>query len=361
MDSIIYKELTNEYEILYLIYYRSKNQHRSQKWFKFLNIIIRKLRKMLKLQIDINRLQETMTKRVEYKSKQIVSLANHLESQIFTDAYWSFNSILALGQFITLGFALIGALAKINELLIKIPGVKQKKQWLNIPGPQMLQSREMHRDCRRDICLADDLGEEVSDDYDSKEDLRSIASLRPKPVFDKPESRSETSTLLEKPESKSRSTTPSSLEKPDVAKEDKEVENEKENENEAEIEVEKKKRRMDTIDDIFGEPSKKKKKKKKRTSTIDDIFEDSSKKEKKKDREKVKIKVNIKEMELQKELEKELDLQNEKEQEQEQEKDKEQENKQEKETEVKSIKEKAKDKDKEKSVKKKRKNSPLML
>ncbi|KAF6069284.1 hypothetical protein FOB64_003312 [Candida albicans] len=131
MDKSTFKQLTNEYDILYLIYHRSKNQHRQQIWFKYLNMMIRNLRKILKLQIDINRIRTTTTTtttkdKIDYKTNQIIQYSNKI-LKLMKSSYWNYNSILVLGQYITLGLGLIGSLSKITHLIINgINGVQKR-------------------------------------------------------------------------------------------------------------------------------------------------------------------------------------------------------------------------------------------
>ena len=156
MDGKTYKSLTTEYDTLYLLYHKSKNQHHNQKWFMYLNIMIRTLRKILKLQIDIQRIKKS-PKKIEYKKKQIVTLCNKI-IKISRDAYWAYNSILALGQFITLGFSLLGSLSKIHSLILNVPGVNGKKL-------QLIESVSKAENLVGDD--GDDLGEEIPFEEDS--------------------------------------------------------------------------------------------------------------------------------------------------------------------------------------------------
>ncbi|KAI5969635.1 RMP1 [Candida margitis] len=170
MDNQIHADLLNEYEILNILHHRSKNQHRQQHWFKYLNIIYRNLRKLLKLQIDIDRLQNTpkYRLRIEHKQSQMVKLSNKI-IQVSRSAYWAYNSILVLGQYITLGFALIGNLAKIVHLVQNIDGVNVKRV-TNLPASDYTDTNlsnvgnmfggDMNED---DL---DDLGEEIAYDED---------------------------------------------------------------------------------------------------------------------------------------------------------------------------------------------------
>ncbi|RCK63311.1 Ribonuclease MRP protein subunit RMP1 [Candida viswanathii] len=128
MDKATYESLVREYNGLFLLHHKSKNQHHHQKWFTHLNIILRTLRKIIKLQIDTQRTKRDV-KRTEFKKKQIVALANKVIT-VSRDAYWAYNSILALGQYITLGFALVASLAKVYSLMLSIPGVNAKKPQL---------------------------------------------------------------------------------------------------------------------------------------------------------------------------------------------------------------------------------------
>ncbi|KAI5954332.1 RMP1 [Candida jiufengensis] len=159
MDNDTFKQLTNEYELLNLLHYRSKNQHSQQNWFKYLNIIHRNLRKILKLQIDINRIKNQ--KKIKYKSEEILKIANYI-IKISRTAYWNYNSILVLGQFITLGLAFIGNLSKIYCLLLDIPGVKKSKHYIptTIEEQNGLNNVTMNQLFEQNG--GDDLGEEVN-------------------------------------------------------------------------------------------------------------------------------------------------------------------------------------------------------
>lgn len=119
------KELENEYEILHLVYHRNKNQHRQQVWWKYLNILHRYIRKLLKLNIDIERIKSNS--KIKYKKDQIIEIVRYLSSRnVFRKAYYEFNGIIALGQFIGLGFTLVGLLSKIYNILMLIEGIKPK-------------------------------------------------------------------------------------------------------------------------------------------------------------------------------------------------------------------------------------------
>ncbi|EMG46099.1 hypothetical protein G210_3671 [Candida maltosa Xu316] len=139
-------------------------------WFKYLNIIVRTIRKILKLQIDINRLTKKCKKKpttkinnsISYKSKEIVHLANKV-IRVSKDAYWAFNSILTLGQYLTLGIGLVGSLAKIYALINQIEGV-------NVPKKQSFVG-ESKSEVIATGGDGDDFGEEIPFEEDTAKDI----------------------------------------------------------------------------------------------------------------------------------------------------------------------------------------------
>ncbi|ODV77997.1 uncharacterized protein CANTADRAFT_69409 [Suhomyces tanzawaensis NRRL Y-17324] len=141
--------LTEEYYILHLIYHRSKNQHRVQKWWQYLNIFHRKLRKIVKLSIDIEKLSSKP--KIQAKNDQILETIRYLiKNQVFKKAYYEYNGILALGQFINLGFALLGSLSKIYALFMEIDGVKEhiskaQEQKMDIPSDTGLTTKDQNK------------------------------------------------------------------------------------------------------------------------------------------------------------------------------------------------------------------------
>lgn len=125
LDPNSIKELTNEYYIIHLIYHRNRNQHRLLIWWKYFNIIHRKLRQIIKLFLE--RDEASNQKKRKSKEDEIVDISNYLiHKKVLSKAYYEFNGIIALGQFLTLGLALVATLSKINSILIQIKGVNLK-------------------------------------------------------------------------------------------------------------------------------------------------------------------------------------------------------------------------------------------
>lgn len=96
--------LQNEFSILHLIYHRNRNQHRALVWWRYFNMIHRYIRKILDLH---GKNRNAMAKVIHELQRK----------KIMDKAYWEFNSIIALGQFVTLGLTLVGLLAKIWSIL----------------------------------------------------------------------------------------------------------------------------------------------------------------------------------------------------------------------------------------------------
>lgn len=178
----IYNSLLNEYQILHLIYHRNLNQHRVSTWWKYFNLLHRHVRKILCLMDDIfevintrkltnikfNKFKRNWVKNYEIpKPKKIKRKKNkaktknrndksssnylfvsqtlndtkchnllnnlindllkeshHVYKHLIPPSYYSFMNIIQLGQFVNLGFTLIGLLAKIRSLLESIENVK---------------------------------------------------------------------------------------------------------------------------------------------------------------------------------------------------------------------------------------------
>ena len=115
-------QLKKEYGILHLIYHRNYNQHRVLIWWKYLNIVHRNVRKILKFLIDLELIKNSQ--KIRQKKQQILDVIKYLiKKKVFTKAYYEFNGIIALGQFVTLGLALLGSLSKIYCILQTFKGL----------------------------------------------------------------------------------------------------------------------------------------------------------------------------------------------------------------------------------------------
>lgn len=113
-------QLTNEYYILHLLYHRSRNQHRNQVWFKYLNILHRRTRIILKLAMDWQAPQIRNKSDIEQK---VLANIKYLVKRVMAKAYYEFNGIIALGQFINLGLTMLGNLSKLHGILTGFGGL----------------------------------------------------------------------------------------------------------------------------------------------------------------------------------------------------------------------------------------------
>lgn len=251
--------LEKEYGILHLIYHRSKNQHRQQIWFRYLDIIHRKVRKIIKLAYSsANKL----------KPERILEVIKYLVlGKVFRKAFFEFNGIVALGQYINLGFALLGSVSAIYSILTQVEGAKQYfKTSTAIDVKETLAE--------------DDMGEVIDMNYmpmdgndDNKDADKIIENSVPKKTIDD---------LFSGPD----------VNKPKTKKKKKKTMDDVFGKNTIDDIFDKPK----TMDDIFDKPKKKKaiddvfdKPKKKRSmddvfgkNTMDDIFDKPKKKKKKK-------------------------------------------------------------------------------
>lgn len=303
----IYLELLNEFWIIHLFYHRNKNQHRVAKWWSFLDILHRHLRKILLLMEDINEIikfrrlstikfnsnkksfikinefpsmkNKKIIKRITQNRKKIkieknllfhnklndnqaISLINkklsllikqskYLFKKIIPNSYWIFMGVVELGQFTNIGFVLIGFISKLYNLLSKIDGID-----INIKFQKIINNSTNNIKMNQQQQLIkendDDLGEVIElNDVESVEN-----SIK---EYLKEEEEEEESTEKEKKE-------------------------EEKDEDIINAPLKKKSKSNNIMDDLFGSAKSlkkekvkdgkdlKKKKKKKSNNAIDDIF-----------------------------------------------------------------------------------------
>lgn len=106
------RALQQEYAILHLVWHRNKNQHRALHWWRYFNMLHRHVRAILNAHL------------LRMPAQVATRIARLRRKKIMDKAYWEFNGIIALGQFVTLGLTLVGALAKIWSILCPA-GVKR--------------------------------------------------------------------------------------------------------------------------------------------------------------------------------------------------------------------------------------------
>lgn len=221
------KKLQNEYEILHLLYVRNYNQHRVAKWWRYFEMIHLNVRKILKKAYNM----ETSKKiRVREKLRmEAVNIARYMvRKKLFTKAFFEFNGIIALGQFVALGFALLGGTSSVFSLLNEIDGVQSSHFGVN--SESKAETPVAGND-------DDDLGVEVEIPQEKLKPSSFDLQVR--------ESKPIKVDLFGKTKKKRRS---------------------------EESKVKESKKLRDGIDSIFEDTTAKRKKKKKKKSAMDDIF-----------------------------------------------------------------------------------------
>ena len=178
-DEKMYNLLLNEYRLVHLFYHRNKNQHRVARWWSYLDILHRHLRKLLLIMEDITEIitlrrlsiirwdksrksfrkmneipamkvrnsKNNKNSKASKKEKRKVFLHNQLPDdaaislvnrklsllgkevkyiykQVIQSCYWQFMGIIELAQFINLGFTLVGITARVWDITGKFDIVK---------------------------------------------------------------------------------------------------------------------------------------------------------------------------------------------------------------------------------------------
>ncbi|EMR08960.1 hypothetical protein PNEG_02739 [Pneumocystis murina B123] len=93
--------LWHNYEIICSIFYRNKNQHHGQVWWKYVSMLRQKLRVYFLLPLRLR----------EQQQKKILTF--------IPNAYLYFSSIIAQGQFPKLGIVLFTIIASIRNIFWK--------------------------------------------------------------------------------------------------------------------------------------------------------------------------------------------------------------------------------------------------
>lgn len=137
--------LRSEIELIDMIFWKYKPQQRSQRWFKYLAILHRRL-----------------TRFVQTNSVDLDS-ASFIVYKLAKPAAVAFQGILNQGAFITLGFALIALLARVYSILHAL--VPQRAA-TELKLLKSIQSADLGGDLGGDLGagLGDDLGIEVEND-----------------------------------------------------------------------------------------------------------------------------------------------------------------------------------------------------
>lgn len=208
----------------------------------------RHVRKILLLLVEV---EDGKTVLLRQKSADKVrDIVNFLlDKKLFTKLHYEFGSILALGQYVTLGLGLVGLISKLHALLLSFEGISKREAPKPLPYSAVaaVASSEWNDD---------DMGEAV--EYTEKVSLENHTKALPAKVHQIAPKEGEP--LTDTTATSTGANTPvageirSALEPIEA------------------VSRKKKSKKCSAMDDIFGESKKKTKKKKKTKSEIDSIF-----------------------------------------------------------------------------------------
>lgn len=145
--------LHQEYRILHLVYHRNKNQHRVSKWWREFSILKRNVTQVLELLHKVPKNKDVI---------RLHSLINRLLKKQLSKIYYSFNGVIKLGQFVTLGVVLVGLLARIYCIYMEtMDRYKQKFVILGCIKENTTKQDDVTESELQNIA-GEELGEEVS-------------------------------------------------------------------------------------------------------------------------------------------------------------------------------------------------------
>ncbi|QNP98791.1 hypothetical protein B0I72DRAFT_137106 [Yarrowia lipolytica] len=110
-------EFLSEAEIIHSLYYRYRNAHHCAEWFRPFSMLHRRVSQVANWIVDLHKATK---KRVPRLITAIKISIQKIQTRYLQPAFWSFYSVLALGQYVTVGFALLGTVARIASLLAQV-------------------------------------------------------------------------------------------------------------------------------------------------------------------------------------------------------------------------------------------------
>lgn len=150
---ILYLHLVQELRILHLVYHRNKNQHQRSHWWKRLNMLKRNCNQVVGL-LAVKRVENVKDLSRLYK------LLNGFINKQSIKTYHDFNSVIALGQFVSLGVILIGILARIYAIYRKLLEIYESKfkdsGFIRVPSEKPIETNQF-----MESLVQEELGEVV--------------------------------------------------------------------------------------------------------------------------------------------------------------------------------------------------------
>ncbi|SCU93987.1 LADA_0G05908g1_1 [Lachancea dasiensis] len=160
-NGAVSNRLHQELRYILLIYHRNKNQHKAAVWWRHFNELKRSVTQVLVL------IQPNTT----LLNTQIVTLYNILQKlrkRQLSRMYYSFNGVVGLGQFVTLGVVLIGLLARVSALYNRIYEEHEKHfRDMGLIASQSVKLSTQIPSDQMQLLVEEELGEEVKLDDES--------------------------------------------------------------------------------------------------------------------------------------------------------------------------------------------------
>ncbi|KAL3231041.1 Ribonuclease MRP protein subunit RMP1 [Nakaseomyces bracarensis] len=107
-----YLRLHQEYRVIYLLNHRNKNQHRVAIWWKWFNMMKRNVAGVVEV---VQRISRSKKGPIDQDVRILYRLL-HKFFKMEDKLYYSFNGVIQLGQFMTVGIVLVGLLARVHTI-----------------------------------------------------------------------------------------------------------------------------------------------------------------------------------------------------------------------------------------------------
>lgn len=167
----LYLQLMQESRILHLVYHRNKNQHQRTHWWKRVNVLKRNCQQVSKLLVGrkIQKLDELT---------HLYHLLNGFIKKQLKRTYREFNSIIALGQFVTLGVVLVGILARVYAVYGKLLEIYEPQfrdaGFMRVPSKEPRESKQF-----LESLIEEELGDPLPSEPDKTVPLERPAAKAP--------------------------------------------------------------------------------------------------------------------------------------------------------------------------------------
>ncbi|PYH98925.1 hypothetical protein BO71DRAFT_394886 [Aspergillus ellipticus CBS 707.79] len=162
--------------MLHLLFHRNKNQHRGTKWWKWLSAL---KRITLKLMNDLNRLpSDSGAELFVDKYRQYLAI------YILPKCYTAFSTVVADGQFSTLGIVLLATLASLEKAIgfgkqLKVPVPDGKSSASSAYGGKNPENEDVGEILSRSqVCPTPMIAPMMKHSNASKNSIRQECSLR---------------------------------------------------------------------------------------------------------------------------------------------------------------------------------------